>query len=59
MPNYEPLLTWVEEKKTILKDAIFTNKTRYDLLQLLWVYQDVRIVQFKDILPTDFITHRI
>lgn len=58
-PDYKTLLTWAKKKSVILGDVIPTNKTKYNLLQLLWIYQNVRTIQLKDISPTDFITHQI
>lgn len=58
-PDYETLLAWAKEKGVTLGEAISTNKAKYDLLQLLWVYQDIGAIQLKDIPPTDLITHRV
>lgn len=38
MPDYKALLAGAKEKKIILEEVIPTNKARYDLLQLLWIY---------------------
>ncbi len=40
-------------------EAISNDKAKFDLLKLLWVYQDVEAITLKDIPPTDLITHRI
>lgn len=58
-PNYKILLAWARKKGITLEKAILTDKAKYDLLQLLWVYQDVGATQLKGILLTNFITHRI
>lgn len=53
------MLVWVKYKDIILEDAIFIHQIRYDLLQLIWVYQNVGAMHLKDIPPTNLITHRI
>ena len=58
-PDYETLLVWAKEKRVTFGEAIPTDKAKFDLLQLLWVYQDVEAVKLKDIPPTNLITHRI
>lgn len=40
-PDYETLLAWVKDKGITLGDFIPTDQARYDLLQWIWVYQDV------------------
>ena len=44
MPDYKTLLAWAKEKGVTLGNVIPTNKAKYDLLQLLWVYQDVGVI---------------
>lgn len=59
MPIYKVLFAQAKKKEIILENAIPTDKARYNLLQLLYIYQDVRVAQLKDILPTNLITHQI
>ena len=35
MPDYETLLAWARKKCITLEKAIFTDKAKYNLLQLL------------------------
>lgn len=39
--DYETLQVWAKEKNVTLEEAIPTNEAKHNLLQLLWVYQDV------------------
>lgn len=57
--DYKTLLALAKKKSITLKKTIPINKTNYDLLQLLWVFKDVRVKQLKDISLTNLITHRI
>ena len=59
LPDYGTLLAWTKDKNITLEDAIYTDQARYDLLWLIWVYQDVRKIHLKDILYTDLITYQI
>lgn len=58
-PDYETLLAWAKKKGITLQEAISTDKAKYDLFQILWVYQDVGAIQLRNIPPTDLIIHRI
>ena len=58
-PDYKTLLALAKDKSITLGDPIPTDQVRYDLLQLIWVYQDVRAIHLKDILSTDHIIHWI
>ncbi len=58
-PDYEALLVWAKKKGVTLGEAISNDKAKFDLLKLLWVYQDIEAITLKDIPPTDLITHRI
>ena len=49
--------TYQLERREIKKNAIPRNKAKHDLLQLLWVYQDVRATQLNNIPLTDLITY--
>ena len=40
-PNYKTFLAWAKDKGITLGDTIPTDQARYDLLQLIWVYQNV------------------
>lgn len=57
--DYETLPAWAKEMNVTLGEAIPTDKAKYDLLQLLWIYQDVGAIHLKGIPPTDLIIHRI
>ena len=59
IPDYQILLTWPKEKVITFGEAIPTEKAKFDLLQLLLVYQDIEAIEFKDIPPTDLITYWI
>ncbi len=59
IPDYEALLAWVKKKRVTLGKTILNDKAKFDLLKLLWVYQDVEAITLKDIPLTDLITHRI
>ena len=58
-PDYETLLAWAKEKGITFGETITIEKAKFDLLQLLWVYQDVEVIKFKDIPPTNLITYGI
>ncbi len=58
IPDYEALLAWAKKKGVTLGEAISNDKAKFDVLKLLWVYQDVEVITLKNIPPTDLITHR-
>ncbi len=58
-PDYKALLARAKKKGVTLGEAISNDKAKFNLLKLLWVYQDVEAITLKDIPPTDLITHRI
>ena len=58
-PDYKVLLTWNKKKGITLGEAISNDKIKYDLLQLLRIYQDIGAIYLKDILPINLITYQI
>ena len=58
-PDYKTILAWTKEKGVTFGEAIPIEKAKFDLLQLLWVYQDVEAIKLIDIPLIDLITHRI
>ena len=57
--DYETLLVWAKYKGITLGDAILTDQARYDLLNLIWVYQDVGAIHLKNFPHTNLISYRI
>ena len=57
--DYKVLLAWAKKKGVTLGEAISNDKAKFDLLKLLWIYQDVEAITLKDIPPTDLIIYQM
>ena len=57
--SYKELKTQIKDEGIILREVILSNKKKYQLLNLIWIYYNINAKEVKEIPPIDLLIYHI